>query len=430
MSNVQSVLRVSGVDTLNSGSEDMVGVFIDQPKVGEFDGVFTLTIEGWCIPRSCPAIGILVYSGDDCLADAPMIPRPDVQIAVQDAPFAMHSGFSIPLNVLCLPKCGSITVRAKLVTGKQVVICLINFEISVASLNRKDTLKPVIVFSVGRSGSTAVMKILSSHPEISAHAKYPLENRYAQYMYHALRVLSSLPSSHSPEMMTSFSSRRATVGANPSFGYYSDLGDFYQNTYVPSLVNDYTGLIDKFYRSIEGKDPTKVKYFAEKSLQDQYLVNTLEKIDGSKKIILLRDPRDIMVSIKKFNERNGFLGFGADRVNSFAEHAELIRSALEWHLNVAGRDDPSSFIIKYEEMFSSCKLHIERLFSFLGVSCDEEFIKQAAEAVEFGDSDGLIHSTSSSYELSQRRWILDLSAEQKEICIDVFGGILKELGYN
>lgn len=423
-------IEISSVETMNIGSRDIVGAYLDDPEIGDETERYCLLVRGWCISRSAPLERIQLFYGNDCIADVTPFNRPDVQYAVPGEPFALRSGFSFAVSALCLPAFGTLSLWTKLASGIKAQIGRIELATRIPLLNNPDHLKPLIVFSVGRSGSTALMKLLTAHPEISGHMPYPLETRFAQHTYHAMRIASSFAPSYAEDMMTAFTARRPMLGPNPSFGYFKDLDGFFHQTYAPGLIERHMEMIDAFYRAQKSVDEQKPRFFAEKSTQDSYVVSVLDKIDGARRIMLMRDPRDIMVSIRKFNEQTGYLSFGAERVSSFAEHAELIRASIEWHLEAAGWEDERSIFLKYEDMIADWTETATELFGLLGIADDEDTVEQAVRVIHAEKGGEVRHATSSSTSDSMGRWINDLEPEEKEICAAVFDDLLEKMGYN
>src|SRR2546423_1112826 len=134
---------------------------------------------------------------------------------------------------------------------------------------------PLMVMGGGRSGTTFLMRILASHPEIQADEVYPLEFR--------LFLLSIFPDDPTCQSSTLFR-----------------LPD------NRALTTD--GAL-KFYHSAAeaaGKTP---RYFAEK-MPGLIVDRILEKFPDARIICLFRDPRDVHMSALDFTQRRAGEKFG------------------------------------------------------------------------------------------------------------------------
>lgn len=420
----RSRLTIHSVEISNSGSREIFGIHLDAPEVGVYDDVFTLKISGWCVPRTVPPDAILIQHEDNVLATGELFPRHDVAAALQSAEYALFSGFSINLSVLGLPSRGMIKVVAKLSSGIRRIICFLEYELVMDILNDPARLRPLLVHSVGRSGSTLAMQLLQKHSQISIHDRYPFETQFAQYNLHAMRVIANCPSTHEQSAISEHVLSPTVVGFNYSFGYYEDLNDLFNEVYAPAEIIHRFDQIERFYRYRSASEQKDATYYAEKTGENPYIDAICDKITASRNIYLLRDPRDIMCSIISFNLKRNYRSFGANSVSSFAEHAMLINAALEALLASFVRNRSKSLLIKYEDLLGSPEDTISQIFEFLALETDDVTRKEALRLFEAPVA--FDHATTLTPQQSVHRWTQDLDKRQQDTCAIVFERIINE----
>ncbi len=177
-------------------------------------------------------------------------------------------------------------------------------------------LQPLIVTTLGRSGSTWLMQLLAAHPQVVVFRRFPYESAPAKYWLHMLRVLSepgNLDQSAHPE---DFFRNRWWVGANP---FHDDrvyeqvpLETWFADTYIESLADFCRRRIEDWYLTLARTQvqPAPV-YFAEKHVWPDDLPElTWELYPRAKELFLVRDFRDMARSIMDFDARRGYAGFG------------------------------------------------------------------------------------------------------------------------
>ena len=163
---------------------------------------------------------------------------------------------------------------------------------------------PLMITSVGRSGSTFLMRLLGAHPEIVVRLKYPFESTIARLRLH--EFLTKLPNICQKARGPSFLSLNSQE---------SPLLE------VATLAREILNEVSHQYRALhQEQTPCNIspKFFAEKNLSPEWLV--WEMCPGAREIFLVRDPRDMIRSSLAFNDKRGRLAFGRQDVDTDLEY--------------------------------------------------------------------------------------------------------------
>ena len=107
-----------------------------------------------------------------------------------DAEGAEESGFSLTISTLTFPPDFDFTLRAVL-RGRKTLVDFARIRGRRAPLRSrfKPRLRPVMINTLGRSGSTALARLLHPHPQIVAFRPLDYEPRVATYWIEVMRAL-------------------------------------------------------------------------------------------------------------------------------------------------------------------------------------------------------------------------------------------------
>jgi hypothetical protein len=296
-------------------------------------------------------------------------------------------------------------------------------------------LRPILVDYFTRDGSTLMMRLLSSSPEIAVELSYPYERKYFAYLWRWSQLL-DMPewpeAQWSQSNLASIADRRhssAIVGPPPWYprpliGSVPGEPTMAQRTF--ELVwSEFSRRAARERVSELGKAGagTEVKYFAEKHL-NTWKVAT-EQLPQVQVIALLRDPRDSWISINAFNEAKGNGALGRDQAGSAERHLENFlkrqRERMRWIAEIErGGDVP---VVRYDRLVTDIDSVAAELGERLGVSFDTEQV--------VGDrSLRARHVTANSPERSVGRWREEMDPELARIFWQELGPELSALGFS
>ena len=281
-------------------------------------------------------------------------------------------------------------------------------------------MKPILVTSTGRAGSSLCMARLGSHPRLVVGGDYPYETLLLSYYALALRTLTSQADrarSMNPDAMLG-PQFRFQVGYNP-FNYVNAgqppaLREYWNNHVPHLLAGTFSRLISDYYRAAsKSTGKLRVKFFAEKAQPNPIVRQATQVMFGDiREIVLIRDPRDLLCSYKAFWKAPA------------EASVERIYSQLEALGSLRNKHLPEAVFIRYEDMILEPDATMSRIWSFIGLDSPEPSADLSEEAMFER------HGTSGSPEQSIGRWRNDLSTEEIQICRKKFGKFLEVFGYD
>jgi Sulfotransferase family len=296
-------------------------------------------------------------------------------------------------------------------------------------------LSPILVDNTGRDGSTLMMRLLATSPEIAAPGPYPYEKKYFAYLWRWSRVLERRDTS---DLWTQGDmASLAQEAGNPLVG---------PPQWSPSLLRaagkaqppmsrqmfdlawaEFSRRAANQVREEHGDPNAEVRHYAEKH-QDTWLVD-LDALPPLNVVVLLRDPRDTFVSFHAYHairrERGGMFeaampGRGETPEDRTMRFIQRERERLRW---IAGLSSGQNFpVFRYEDLVTDLPRQARRLEDWLSVRLDPE--------AAAGDTEmRAVHISAQTPEDSVGRWKREMRPELAEQFNRELGEELRALGY-
>lgn len=241
----------------------------------------------------------------------------------------------------------------------------------------------------GRSGSTLLMQLLGTSDQIAFDRIHPFESRY---LSHALNS-SVLP----------FASAVAGDPQQLALDTFKAMWDVYEQ---------------RLYTAFPA-----ARYYAEKLLVGVPAALVLAAGGEARVIELVRDPRDMLVSIRAFDAKRGYFGFGRAEGQTEADFFDQYVRTMNERFHRLGRDTSGrSILVRYEDMVSDLPAVATRIGDWLGCELDAALGVGSAEQ-------RASHGTSSSPSASVGRWKSELSPLDAREIGEIMGVELARLGY-
>jgi hypothetical protein len=419
-------------------SEAAVGAFIDRPGPGESGDGWSLTIAGWVIGRSSPAQEVHI------LFDGALVRRIPVEVERVDAtahfaacPGGDRVGFRVHVGLLGLPPTARLEVVAMLRDTTPVHLATIVVSHDPLATAYEPRLSPVTVTSLGRMGTTWLMRLLAQHPEVAVHPQYPYELGVAKYWAHLLRVATApadyVDSSH-PETFTAEGTR---IGHNPYFGDFlaaSPELNRWLGLRQPALVGACAQqAVDEFYGEVAATAGlTAPRFFAEKSLPDHVPDVLADLYPGAREVILVRDIRDVVCSAVAFDAKRGRRSFGRESLDDdlgFVSqlHMDLGRLVRSWQ-----RRQSTALLVRYEALITAPAETLSEILGHLGLARSPEVVAAVLDAAAATTAELDAPRTTANPAASIGRWRTDLAKVHPDLperCAELFSPLLAELGY-
>jgi Sulfotransferase family len=426
--------------------ERLLGFELDSPAAGYKGNVYVVHLIGWAVGREAPARTLEVVQGDRVVRRVPIRgPRVDVSAALQIPP-DVDCVFHALVNLIGLKPQTTLTLRVELEEGSLVVGGAITLDREPLSTGYEPTLAPLMVTTLGRSGSTWLMQILASHPEVVAFRRFPYESAPAKYWVHMLRVLTEPANFLESAYPDSFYNELWWIGANPFHDErvyeQAPLEGWFARTQVENLARFTQKTIEDWYLTLaRTQDQRTAVYFAEKHMRPNYIpVLTWELYPRAKEIFLVRDFRDMARSIMDFDARRGFAGFG--RPDGITDE-EYLRGDLRDMAEKLTRSWQSrrdrAHLVRYEELVDRPAEIVAGLLEYLGLDASpptvEHVLAHGAEKVlslpgmSYEPTEIDAHRTFSDPRATVGRWKGEANGTIAALADEVFGEPLAEFGY-
>jgi hypothetical protein len=431
-------MEVVRIDAVERHPQDhaLLGYALDSPRPGDTAETYSFNVNGWALGRDSAVESFQVLDGERVLAAVPPNQvRPDVAVEFPDVADADGAGFEVLVRAIELEPSFAVDVAVVLRDGTRQRLATLGGQRSRMSLAREAKLNPIMLTTIGRSGSKWLAWLLSCHPAVVAFQPLELEPRVATYWMTVFRSLTA-PASYMRQVHADrwdeprwwLGDGAGAVPAPVELG----IADWLGTDSVHALAAVCQERIEAFYVEVaERSGKLGARYFAEKFLLDRVLLDlTLECFPAAREIILVRDFRDRLSSVLAWNEKNGHHGFGHDAGMSDAEYlTEHVRVDAEELLDRRRRRGGAAHVVRYEELVLEPDSTLVSVFEHLGLEADEETVKavleMAREPGELLDT----HRTVGDPAQTIGRWRRDLPPELAGECNAILAPVLDAFGY-
>jgi Sulfotransferase family len=419
--------------------QQLAGTHIDAPKRGDTSDTYGFEIQGWALDAGQPVKCIEVVLGSrKTVLQVPLDrQRPDVAERFPDVPHALQCGFHAQVGALHNRANFQIELRAQLADGGRVHIGRIRARRAELPTETGAGMQPLMLNTLGRSGSTWLAWLLSCHPEIVAYEPLDFETRVGTYWISVFQDLAQ-PSSYFRQVVADNleNERRWWLAEGPA--HRPAIGDprletWLGSTAVETLATMCRRRIEAFFGEVAtAREKDGVRYFLEKFLLEPVTLDLLsEMYSGAREVLLVRDFRDMISSVLAFNEKRGYSAFGRERVASDGEYVKSIAYKQALGMLNRWRDRAEiAHLVRYEDLVLKPSNTLAALCRFLGIDSREPTLETTLDRATQQATSMAHHRTAADAAASVGRWRHDLSPDLAKLCNEVLGPVLIEFGYD
>jgi hypothetical protein len=432
----EPLVAVVQVSSVEPEGDALLGASVDQPRAGAggIGNTYAFDFEGWVVGRHSRARSVRLIHEDMLFLELPLdIERPDVVAAQPGGAQAERAGFRARLGSLRLPTEFELVVKAELEDGTRETFATISGRRQPLRSGYDARLRPLMVTTIGRTGSNLLLELLSAHPQVAACPPFDYEAYVASYWMSVLQELAE-PASYLRQIVPEELTRRGwwlgTQQHHPQGWVGDDIHEWIGFGAVQDIAAFAQHRIDWFYGQLAASQGrSDAAFFAEKSFPYQVPRLAWELYGDMREIFLVRDFRDMMSSIFAFNERYDANAFGKHRVKDDLEHVRVqtgVTRALvrSWRERMDG-----AHLVHYEDLVLQPAETIEGILDYLGVDSSPEAKGKVLDRQRALEAKHASHGTSRSPEASIGRWRSELPPEVLETCDEVFREAMELFGY-
>jgi hypothetical protein len=416
-------------------TEHLAGCNVNRSKEVSESSTYAIQLAGWVVGRRLPALAVEVVNNGAAISRIPLtVRRKDIAAKFPDSPNAEQSGFFTLLNTLRLPPEFAFTLFAILENNIRVSIGSFQGSRSELRSTYEPRLQPLMVTSLGRSGSTLAVQLLGTHPQIAAYRPYECEPRVATYWMGVLQALSD-PASYLSQI-------RPVGGLGSDTWWLGGDGpvprplkddqrimDWIGRDSVEALAATCQARIDALYSRIAAHQGQDAVYFTEKFLPPtgSSLINEL--YPSAREVILVRDFRDMVCSIAAYNAKKGVQAFGRNLAESEDDFVRRLKGSVLRLLRHWQQRSQSAYLVRYEDLILQPAETLEGILRYLGLDAGPSITDAMLKSLQSMVAQREVHATTDDPRASIGRWRRDLSPQLKETCEKVLGFAFEEFGY-
>jgi len=431
-----ALVEILDISMAKLNPDRLWGCSIDVPVAGGGTEVYAIDVGGWALGRVSRVTAIdIVHEGVLFQRIPTSIPRRDVAEYYPKVRGAEVCGFWTTVEIVGMPPKFELFVNAVFEDKTIISLGVIRGRHQRIRSSFQPKLQPLMITTLGRTGSTFLMRIFDEHPLIVAQRLYPYETRAAGYWMHMLMVLSQ-PANHlQSSQPNSYEVNIWWVGHHPNYmppiTDPSQVHPWFGRGYVEELAAFCQQSIESFYGQVASSQGlVEPIYFVEKHNPRHTAWLTWELYPQAREIIMVRDFRDMVCSMLDFYRKRGLVSFGRETANSDEEfiyttiRAAALRLLKSWKSRSA-----QAHLLRYEDLILHPDETLTVLLDYLSLDCTHATVKKMIRRASEDAPATQQHRTSPYGAVSIGRWRRELDASLRAACQDVFGEMLKEFGY-
>jgi len=401
----------------------------DEPLPG-----FCLPLSGWALAPDGAEVKIEIGHGRQLLRRLPQsVERPDIANAFPTVAGAERSGFSVLLDAIKLPRAFDLRVGALLGGSEQVPLARVRGSRRAFEPLPLDGPAPLLVTTLGRTGSTLLMTLLSLHPAVAAFNPIGYDSRPFAYELEAATAMAS-PASRMRLLESASQGDAWWLGGRPVsvealLRLDEPVRELLLGAPVERLLRSGMDRAAGFARELAGGQGRPDVRFAAEKCGPSHLPRLMRELcAGSREIFLVRDFRDVLASMLAFNAMRGYDAFGR-------EHLQDDEQFVRWQAGIATalaagwrERREGALLLRYEDLVADLPSAFAQLLDQLELDSSPALVGEIVDRAQ-AQLDLIQHRTVKDASASSGRWQTDLPPALLELVEEAFAGPLEEFGY-
>ncbi len=429
------ITEITLIERMERPSDALLGFSIELPLPETRKDTYCFEFAGWVLAEQSPAVQIELISNDGPVRRIPILfPRPDVDRCYPQAAANSKVGFWAPVSVIGMTPEFELLIQVVLESGLRVPIGRICGRHRAVRSTFEPTIRPLLVNSLARTGTTWMMRLLAEHPSVSTLRVYPYETRPAAYWMQLLggmaepayqaQAANRLGNFETEWWVSQDPFQRGSLQGAP-------LRQWLNSRFVEQVAMLCQRSIEDCYREIGAlQNQPAALYFAEKHIPDEVPGIIWELYPESREIFLVRDFRDMLCSIRAFNAKRGSLGFNRGLVATEEEYIHRLGREAQQLLSGWKSRKQHACLVRYEDLIFRPIETLKKVLSYMQVESGDLLVDNMLRRARVGMPEMEAHQTSGAAQQSVGRWRHDLDLNSRLLCEHVFGDLLQEFGYD
>lgn len=298
-------------------------------------------------------------------------------------------------------------------------LCHIEARRDIEVATDEPTSAPLGITSLGRSGSTLLMKALGAHPDIAVAGDYPHEARVVAYALLRRKLAVERSNFGDTRIAVAVPPFESLDAAHPKSGESpSGPPTPFELPSVDAATRDY--VTDAYSRLCGGRR----RFVAEKGIP---ILQAREVFPDTREILLVRDFRDVLASALAFNAKRGFDDFGRQLVDTDEEFVEVVATRARNLARVWSQDRRPVELVRYEDLVADTSGTLATLLENLDLD------PSPAAAMAAAATDQTVqarHGTSSDAAASVAKWRRELRDDLADLATEAMHESLATFGYS